>query len=65
MSPQEQARALMIRHQQMNKNREQCALSRAAAEVGMPAEAAELWSHVHNRSHAASNAYNPSNVGMS
>ncbi|MEX0270756.1 hypothetical protein AB3R30_16555 [Leptolyngbyaceae cyanobacterium UHCC 1019] len=38
MSTQDQARALMVRHQHMVKNREQCLLSRAAAEVGMPAE---------------------------
>jgi hypothetical protein len=38
MNTQDQARALMIRHKQMIKNRENCALSRAAAEVGMPSE---------------------------
>lgn len=38
MSTQDQARALMVRHQHMVKNREQCLLSRAAAEIGMPAE---------------------------
>jgi hypothetical protein len=38
MSTQDQARALMVRHHHMVKNREQCLLSRAAAEVGMPAE---------------------------
>jgi len=38
MSTQDQARALMVRHQHMVKNREQCLLSRAAAEVGIPAE---------------------------
>jgi hypothetical protein len=36
MSTQTQARALMIRHQQLIKNREQCMLSRAASAAGMP-----------------------------
>ncbi len=35
MSTQEQARALMMRHHQMIKNRQQSMLSRAAAEVGL------------------------------
>lgn len=38
MSTQDQARALMVRHQHMVKNREQCLLSRATAEVSMPTE---------------------------
>ncbi|MBM0742504.1 hypothetical protein JOY44_12905 [Phormidium sp. CLA17] len=42
MSTQDQARALMVRHQHMVKNREQCLLSRAAAAVGMTAESALL-----------------------
>jgi hypothetical protein len=39
MSTQEQARALMMRHQQVIKNRQQSMLGRAAVEVGMPLEA--------------------------
>jgi hypothetical protein len=35
MSTQEQARALMMRHHQMVKNRQQSMLNRAAAEVGL------------------------------
>jgi hypothetical protein len=42
MSTQDQARALVVRHQHLVKNREQSMLSRAAVEVGMPAEAATL-----------------------
>lgn len=38
MSTQDQARALMMRHHQMIKNRQQSMLSRAAAEVGLNAE---------------------------
>lgn len=39
MSTQDQARALMMRHHQMIKNRQQSMLSRAAAEVGLEADA--------------------------
>ena len=35
MSANEQARALMMRHQQVVKNRQQTMLGRAAAEVGL------------------------------
>lgn len=35
MSTQEQARALMMRHHHLLKNRQQSMLSRAAAEVGL------------------------------
>jgi len=37
MSTQEQARNLMMRHQQVVKNRQESMLSRAAAEVGLDA----------------------------
>lgn len=35
MSAQDQARALMMRHHQMIKNRQQSMLNRAADEIGM------------------------------
>ncbi|WLT37741.1 hypothetical protein NON20_18725 [Synechocystis sp. B12] len=38
MSTQQQARALMMRHHQFIKNRQQSMLSRAAAEIGVEAE---------------------------
>ncbi len=38
MSTQQQARALMIRHHQMVKNRQQSMLGRAAAEIGVDVE---------------------------
>lgn len=38
MSTQDQARALMMRHHQMIKNRQQSMLNRAAAEVGLHAD---------------------------
>jgi hypothetical protein len=37
MSTQDQARALMMRHQHQIKNRQQSMLSRSAAEVGLDA----------------------------
>ncbi len=42
MSVQDQARALMVRHRQMQRNREQSMLSRKATEIGMPSENASL-----------------------
>jgi hypothetical protein len=38
MTTQDQARALMTRHSHLIRNRQQCMLHRAAAEVGMPTE---------------------------
>lgn len=38
MSTQQQARALMMRHKQAIKNRQQSLLSRAAAEIGLEVE---------------------------
>jgi predicted DNA-binding transcriptional regulator YafY len=40
MSTQDQARALASRHQHIAKNREQSALSRMAAEIGVSSETA-------------------------
>ena len=38
MSTQDQARALMMRHSHMVKNRQQSMLARSAAEVGLDAD---------------------------
>ncbi|EKQ70222.1 hypothetical protein OsccyDRAFT_0497 [Leptolyngbyaceae cyanobacterium JSC-12] len=64
MDTQAQARALMIRHQHLIKNREQCLLSRAANDVGMPAEAVAR-SIDHGKTHPYRPAYDRSNVGLS
>ncbi len=64
MSTQDQARALMSRHQYMIRNREQCMLSRAADAVGMPAESVAR-SADHSKAHPNRNAYDRSNVGLS
>lgn len=47
MSTQDQARAIVNRHQHTAKNREQSALSRMAAEIGVSSETA-----VRNQSHS-------------
>ncbi len=64
MDTQAQARALMIRHQHLIKNREQCLLSRAANDVGMPAEAVAR-SIDYGKAHPYRPAYDRSNVGLS
>jgi len=56
MSTQEQMRALMVRHHHMIKHREQSMLSRAAAEIGMPAEAASFWNHIQGKPHSEAQA---------
>lgn len=66
MNPQDQARALMIRHHQMIKNREQSMLSRAAAEIGMPAETAQFWNHIQGKPHPSMSAsYDRSGASLS
>lgn len=62
MSVQDQARALMVRHRHMIRNREQTMLSRKAVEIGMPSETAHI---VSNAGSANSESYDRSNVGIS
>uniref|UniRef100_A0A832H4R2 Uncharacterized protein n=1 Tax=Oscillatoriales cyanobacterium SpSt-402 TaxID=2282168 RepID=A0A832H4R2_9CYAN len=64
MDTQAQARALMLRHQHLIKNREQCLLSRAATEIGMPAEIA-MRNAEHGKARPYCSAYDRSNVGLS
>lgn len=67
MSAQDQARALMMRHHQLIKNRQQSLLCRSAAEVGLPPEeAANYWTHIQGKPSAASeSSYNRSHSTMS
>lgn len=66
MSTREQARALMMRHHQMIRNRQQSMLSRAAAEVGMPAEASEFHNHIQGKFPSSFPAdYDRSNASLS
>lgn len=66
MSAQDQARALMMRHHHFIKNRQQSMLSRVATEVGLPAEAAEHWTHIQGKPSAgASRSYDRSHASLS
>lgn len=66
MSTQDQARALMMRHHQMIKNREQCLLSRAAAEMGLSSESAQFWNHIQGKPHPSFRAtYDRSHASLS
>jgi hypothetical protein len=67
MSAQDQARALMMRHHHMIKNRQQSMLGRTAAEIGMPPEeAAQYWNHIQGKPHPSFRAsYDRSNASLS
>ena len=52
MSTQSQARALMMRHHQMIKNRQQSMLSRASEEIGVEFDG-EYWSNVQGKPHSS------------
>jgi hypothetical protein len=51
MSTQQQARALMMRHHRMIKNRQQSMLGRAASEIGMDVDSAKYWGHIQGKPH--------------
>jgi hypothetical protein len=66
MSTQEQARALMMRHHHLIKNRQQSMLGRTAAEVGMDIDATEYWNHIQGKAHPSFRAsYDRSNASLS
>lgn len=48
MSANEQARALMLRHHHLVKNRQQAMLGRAAAEIGLSVDGDD-WSHTQGK----------------
>jgi len=59
-------RALMMRHHHLVKNRQQSMLGRSAAEVGLPAEAANYWNHIQGKPHSSFRAsYDRSGAAMS
>lgn len=65
MSTQQQARALMMRHHQVIKNRQQSLLSRAAAEIGLEVEN-DYWTTIQGKpSHNGQNSYNRSRAALS
>ena len=66
MSTQEQARALMMRHHHLIKNRQESMLSRVAAEVGL--DGADACNHIHyiqGKLDTGSNTYDRSSGTMS
>ena len=66
MSTQEQARALMMRHHHLIKNRQQSMLGRAAAEVGLEMDNVDYWNHIHGKPHPSfSSTYDRSNASFS
>ncbi|GAC1468050.1 MAG: hypothetical protein NVSMB70_13360 [Chamaesiphon sp.] len=66
MSTQEQARALMMRHHHLIKNRQQSMLGRTAVEVGLPAEASEYWNHIQGKPHPSfRTSYDRSSASLS
>jgi hypothetical protein len=65
MSTQQQARALMMRHHQAIKNRQQSLLSRAAAEIGIEVEN-DYWTTIQGKpSSSFQNTYDRSNASLS
>ena len=66
MSTHDQARALMIRHHQMIKNRQQTMLNRTLSEAGMPSEVAESWNNIQGKPYSASQvSYDRSRAALS
>jgi hypothetical protein len=66
MSIQTKARALLNRHHQMIRNREQSMLLRTAAEIGFDVDAIHYYSHIQGKTPAQfSQAYDRSRTAMS
>jgi NTP pyrophosphatase (non-canonical NTP hydrolase) len=65
MTIEQQARALMIRHQSMQNHRQQCMLTRAAAEVGLPGEVVRAWAQEHGKSRPERSEFTDAQVGVS
>lgn len=60
------ARNLMLQHHRMVKNRQQAMLSRSAAEVGLPVDAASHWDRIQGKIHPDFwAAYDRSHVSLS
>jgi hypothetical protein len=53
MNTQAQARALMMSHHKMIKNRQQSMLGRTAAEIGMDISGSEYWSTIQGKPHSS------------
>jgi len=65
MGTQDQARALMMRHHQAVKNRQQSMLGRAAAEIGVDVET-DYNGHIQGKLHPTfRSTYDRSNASLS
>ncbi|AKG24226.1 hypothetical protein [Calothrix sp. 336/3] len=66
MSTQEQARALMMRHYQLIKNRQQSMLERTGEELGLPGDRSRYWNPIQGKIDPSVRITSDrSNVGMS
>jgi len=66
MSTQQQARALMMRHHQTIKNRQQSMLNRTAAEIGLDVDQSGYWSVIQGKPHPTfRKTYDRSNASLS
>jgi len=65
MSAEQQARALMMRHHQMIKNRQQSMLERTASEIGVDVDP-EYWNNIQGKPHPTfSQNYDRSHASLS
>lgn len=66
MSAEQQARALMMRHHKMIKNRQQSMLGRAASEIGMDVDNVQYWGHIQGKPNPSfRDSYDRSGVSLS
>jgi hypothetical protein len=66
MDTQKQARALMMRHHKMVKNRQQSMLGRTASEIGMDINPSEYWHPTHGKPNSSFRvSYARSNASLS
>ena len=65
MNTQQQARALMMRHHKIIKNRQQSMLGRTAAEIGVEFDG-EYWGSIQGKPHPSfRNTYDRSGAALS
>ncbi len=65
MNTQQQARALMMRHHQLIKNRQQSMLGRTAKSIGLEVDA-EYWGNIQGKPYAnAADSYDRSHASLS
>lgn len=64
MSTQTQARALMMRHTKMVRNRQQSMLGRVADEIGLDVDTTQYRAHIQGKTNVRAD-YDRSNAAMS